>query len=58
MLYTYSLSKRTMVHARYSRLKNDDGGNFNFYNNPVNNGVNAGDGAKYTGFMVGLRHSF
>ncbi|MDR2188501.1 MAG: porin [Azonexus sp.] len=57
-LYTYSLSKRTMVHARYSRLSNDDGGNFHFYNNQVENGIDAGAGSTYSGFMVGLRHSF
>ncbi|MCL2887660.1 MAG: porin, partial [Betaproteobacteria bacterium] len=57
-LYTYSLSKRTMVHARYSRLSNNKDGEFNFYNNAVGNPVDAGEGAKYTGFMVGLRHSF
>lgn len=63
-LYTYSLSKRTTLHARYSRLENDDEGNFSFYNNSVNNGVAASaangtyDGATHSGFMVGLRHTF
>ncbi len=55
-LYTYSLSKRTMVHARYSKLSNDDGGNYNFYYSPVNSaGSTSSD---YSGFMLGLRHSF
>jgi predicted porin len=72
LLYTYSLSKRTMIHARYSRLTNDNDGNFNFYNNPVSgNGADTGNAAgnfmgattigndnDYSGFMIGLRHSF
>jgi len=64
--YGYTLSKRTLVQARYTRLSNGKEGNFNFYNNPVsNNGADTGVGglsdngdAKYTGFMVGLRHTF
>jgi len=62
--YGYSLSKRTQLHARYTRLANGKEGDFNFYNNPVNNGRAASApeddrwNAKYTGFMVGLRHSF
>ncbi|MEN3372614.1 porin [Dechloromonas sp. ZS-1] len=57
-VYTYELSKRTIVHARYSHLANKDGVNYAFYNNPVNNGTTNGNGADYTGYMVGLRHSF
>jgi len=59
-LYTYELSKRTMLTARYSRLTNDSAVNTNFYtyNNPVNNGVSTGAGSDYTGYMVGLRHAF
>lgn len=57
-LYSYELSKRTMLHARYSHLSNKDGANVNFYNNPVANGVTPGVGANYSGFMVGVRHSF
>lgn len=61
-LYTYELSKRTLAHVRYSKLSNDDNANINFMNNPVGNGVAtggaAGAGSNYTGFMVGLRHSF
>jgi len=59
--YQYELSKRTMLQARYSRLSNGNGGNFNFYNNPVsNNGTNTSGivDARYAGFMVGMRHSF
>lgn len=58
-LYTYELSKRTMVHARYSHLSNKDNADVHFYNNPVNNGVDTtAGGADYSGFMVGVRHSF
>lgn len=57
-VYGYELSKRTMLHARYSRLANQDGINANFYNVPVANTVASGVGANYTGFSVGLRHSF
>ncbi len=57
-LYTYTLSKRTSVHARYSKLTNQDGINNNFYVNPVSNGVTTGAGSDYTGYMVGLRHAF
>ena len=57
-LYTYTLSKRTSVHARYSKLTNQDGINNNFYINPVSNGVTTGAGSDYTGYMVGLRHAF
>ncbi|MEN3372620.1 porin [Dechloromonas sp. ZS-1] len=59
-VYSYELSKRTMLHARYSRLANQDEMNTNFYLNPVNQGAATVDaaGANYTGYMVGLRHSF
>ncbi len=66
-LYTYQLSKRTTVHARYSKLTNQDGINNQFYINPTGsqtgapnnvNGVATGLGSDYTGYMVGLRHAF
>jgi predicted porin len=57
-LYTYSFSKRTMLHARYSVLTNDKQGNSNFYNNAVSNGVATGPDSDYSGLMIGLRHSF
>lgn len=57
-LYGYELSKRTMLHARYSRLANQAATNTNFYNLPVSNGVAGSNGSDYTGFSVGLRHSF
>lgn len=57
-IYSYDLSKRTMLHARVSRLSNGDAVNNNFYNQAVNNGEVTGSGANYTGFSVGLRHTF
>jgi len=57
-LYTYEISKRTSVHARYSRLANDDASKANFYLNPVANPISAANGVNLTGYMVGLRHSF
>ncbi|MFN4326612.1 MAG: porin [Azonexus sp.] len=61
-LYTYQLSKRTLVQARYSKLTNEGQVNNAFYNNPVSNpvsnGASNGLGSDYTGYMVGLRHAF
>ncbi|UCV14578.1 porin [Quatrionicoccus australiensis] len=57
-MYGYELSKRTMLHARVSRLNNGENVNNNFYNLPVANGVSTTYGSDYTGFSVGLRHSF
>ncbi|WP_265944591.1 porin [Dechloromonas sp. A34] len=57
-VYTYDLSKRTALHARASYLNNGTNVNNAFYLNPVNNGVTQGDGNDYTGYMVGLRHTF
>lgn len=57
-LYTYDLSKRTQLHARYSRLSNQDNSNANFYNGAVANGEASTGGATYSGVMVGVRHSF
>lgn len=56
--YGYTLSKRTMLHARLSRLSNNDNVNYTFYNMPVNNGVATGAGSNYTGVSFGLRHTF
>ena len=56
--YGYALSKRTMVHARYSKLSNERQGQATFYNNNVNNDLTGAAGSDYTGYMVGLRHSF
>lgn len=56
--YGYDLSKRTSILARYSRLSNEANVNNVWNVNPVNNGVNPGIGSDYTGYMVGLRHTF
>ena len=56
--YTYAFSKRTMLHARYSKLSNDKAGDTAFYNNPVANPQDGSNGSDYTGYMVGVRHSF
>ena len=59
-VYTYELSKRTMLHARYSKLTNQAGIHTDYYNMPVDNvnGVDTNVGSDYTGYSVGLRHSF
>lgn len=58
-IYTYELSKRTMVHARISKLTNQSAATGNFYLNAVDaNGVTPSAGSDFTGYMVGLRHSF
>jgi predicted porin len=57
-MYSYSLSKRTQVHARYSKLTNESAAQANFYLNNVNNNLTGAAGSDYTGYMVGLRHSF
>jgi len=58
LTYGYNLSKRTMIHARYSVLDNDNGAGYTFYNNPVANPVGVAAGGKTSGYMVGLRHTF
>ena len=58
LIYTYDISKRTMIHARLSRLNNSSEVNNGFYNNAVAQGLTTADGADYTGGMVGVRHSF
>lgn len=57
-MYSYSLSKRTQVHARYSKLTNESAAQANFYLNNVNNNLAGAAGSDFTGYMVGLRHSF
>ena len=58
--YTYSLSKRTMVKAYYTRLNNDKGSAADFYLSGVNgsSGFLKADGQDASGFGVGLRHTF
>ena len=53
--YEHSLSKRTLLKATYSRLKNEDNARYDYGVNAV--GLNA-DGATLSGVQVGLRHSF
>ena len=52
--YTYDLSKRTMVHAYYTALKNQDAAQ---YDNYVN-GLTPNVGGDNKIFGAGLRHSF
>lgn len=62
--YEYSLSKRTVLKAVYSRINNKNNANYDYLygvSNPnstatVSGGLN--DGAQVSGFSVGLRHSF
>jgi predicted porin len=59
LVYSYNLSKRTMIHARYSAISNESGSAVNFYNNAVTaNGQNLVAGGDVDGFMVGIRHTF
>jgi len=59
LVYSYNLSKRTMIHARYSAISNDQGAAVNFYNNAVSgHGQNLVAGGDVDGFMVGIRHTF
>ena len=53
--YEHSLSKRTLLKATYSRLKNDDRAAYDYGVNAV--GLNA-NGVTLSGVQVGLRHSF
>lgn len=58
--YEHSLSKRTVLKAVYSYLKNDRNANYDYGVNAV--GINSapgnGFGAKLNGVQVGVRHSF
>ena len=58
--YEHSLSKRTIVKAVYSYLKNDSNANYDYGVGAVgvSNGPNSGYGAKLNGVQVGVRHSF
>ncbi|MBD5802911.1 Outer membrane porin protein 32 precursor [Azoarcus sp. Aa7] len=56
--YTYSLSKRTMVKAYYTRLNNERNSDVDFYLSGVGSGGFVGAGQDPNGFGVGLRHSF
>ncbi len=52
--YTYDLSKRTMLRAYYSEIRNQEGAKYDFYNNGVSPAYGADP--KVVGF--GLRHAF
>lgn len=52
--YSYSLSKRTMLHAFYTKLSNDSNANYALYNNGVAPGKD-GDTKVYS---FGMRHTF
>jgi len=62
--YEYSLSKRTILKALYSEVKNDDGATYDFLygvsapttTNPGGGGV--APGSKVEGISIGLRHNF
>lgn len=60
LVYSYELSKRTMLHARASRLNNSANNANQFYNNRVSDNITgaATAGADYTGVLVGIRHAF
>jgi predicted porin len=52
--YSYDLSKRTMVHAYYTKLTNEENSFYDHYVNAVGNTA----GADSTVFGAGLRHTF
>jgi len=56
--YTYNLSKRTNMHASYTRINNDTNANYDGFANAVGLGASGNNGADPTYFVVGLRHSF
>ncbi len=62
--YSYALSKRTMVHAFYSKITNGNAGEYDFYVNGAmrspasTTALGASDGADPTAYGVGIRHSF
>jgi len=62
--YEYSLSKRTVLKAIYSRINNKNNANYDYLygvSAPNTTATAAGglaDGSQVSGFSVGLRHSF
>jgi predicted porin len=58
--YNYNFSKRTMLKAYYTEIRNDDSAFADFYLTPVSGGTGQvlGSGADPKGFGVGIRHSF
>ena len=51
----YGFSKRTTVYALYTKISNDAGAAYNFYNNGAA-GIGAGDSV--SGMSLGIKHSF
>lgn len=58
--YEHSLSKRTILKAAYSYLKNDSNANYDYGINAtgIQTAPNGGYGAKLNGVQIGVRHSF
>lgn len=57
--YSYDLSKRTMIHAYWSKITNESAANYDFYVNAVGrSGGSIGAGADPQGYGIGLRHMF
>lgn len=58
--YEHSLSKRTILKAAYSYLKNDSNANYDYGVNSsgIQTAPGGGYGAKLNGVQVGVRHSF
>jgi predicted porin len=58
--YNYNFSKRTMLKAYYTEIRQGDNAAADFYLTPVSGGTNQvlAPGADPKGFGVGLRHSF
>lgn len=54
--YQHSLSKRTGLYMTVSQIDNEPGANFRLGSSP--SGVPAVVGGKYSGFDVGMKHSF
>jgi len=62
--YEYSLSKRTVLKAIYSRINNKNNANYDYLygvsapNSTATAAAGLADGSQVSGFSVGLRHSF
>lgn len=61
--YEYSLSKRTVLKAVYSRINNKNNANYDYLYgvsqpNTTAWGAGVADGAQVSGFSAGIRHSF
>ena len=56
--YQYAMSKRTNIHASYTRINNDSNANYDGFANGVGLGAAGNNGADPTYVVVGLRHTF